>query len=470
MLKKFIKIFFIILLSSFFILSIQANTNSPKYIFLFIGDGMGISQRTLTEYFYRYKNNDTDFQLTMNKFPVSGMMSTDSLNSIVTDSAAAGTALSTGFKTNNGMISTLPDGKKPLTIIELAEKQGLATGIATTTRLTHATPAVFLSHIKDRGKENNIAMQYLKTDVEYLAGGGYRHFLPQNNKKLKSKRKDKKNLINSFKKLNYKIFLSEKDTESFLNHEIELKEKIFASFSYSHMDYEIDRIKNNQPSLKEMTQKGIETLSKYKNGFFFMIEGGRIDHACHANDPVTTIYDTKELDESIETAYRFYKKHPENTLIIVTADHETGGLSLGGYNKYSMDFTKLQLIDFSLCESLFYNHPYKGNDEKYFSFLKDKLNIKKIEIESKNRIKNIMKKYKKSKEKGEKRNTKIAQYKISLAVIEYVNKLSKIGWTTKAHTGTRVPLTAVGIKSELFMGYKDNTDISKIIQKIIKDN
>src|SRR6056297_2519087 len=198
--RKFIRrisilVVFVLVLTSFLGVYAQLDTKkAPKYIFYFIGDGMGISQRKLADIYLDEKNNKN---LIMNNFPVNSFIDTRSLNSYITDSAAAGTALATGYKTNNGMISVRPDSDKKLeTIVELAENKGLSTGVISTTRLTHATPAVFTAHNKDRGKENEIAIDLLDSGVDFFYGGGLKHFIPSKIKN--SERKDNKNLLEKF--------------------------------------------------------------------------------------------------------------------------------------------------------------------------------------------------------------------------------------------------------------------------------
>ena len=295
----------------------------PKYIFYFIGDGMGAAQRQIAE---EYKKGvmKEDGKLLLNSLPFSAITTTYSADTLITDSAAAGTALATGHKTNNGYIAKDTKGKDLKTLLEMAQEDGKATGLVTTTRITHATPAVFASHNIDRDDENGIAEDYVKSNVDYFAGGGFRHFVKKGGE-LTSKRKDDRDLVKEFADKGYKTFVSESSIKDYKNWTPKKGEKAFVAIEASHMPYEIDR-KAEVPSLKYMTEKGIELLKQDKDGFFMMVEGGRIDHASHANDVMGTIYDTIAFDDAIKSAYEFYEKNPKDTLIVIAADHETGSL------------------------------------------------------------------------------------------------------------------------------------------------
>ncbi|MCG8531809.1 MAG: alkaline phosphatase, partial [Desulfovibrionales bacterium] len=172
---------------------------APKYVFYFIGDGMGPAQRQSAQYFKKVETQDPSARLIMNSLPISALVTTHSDNTMITDSAAGGTALATGFKTTNGVVGKLPDGTDVKSIAEAARDAGYAVGLATTTRITHATPAAFSAHNMSRGNENEVALDQLASDFDYLAGGGFRHFVAQGNAQgLKSKRRDGRDLVAEF--------------------------------------------------------------------------------------------------------------------------------------------------------------------------------------------------------------------------------------------------------------------------------
>lgn len=437
--------------------------DSPKYVFYLIGDGLGASQRQAAEYFLQQKTGDKNAKLVMNQLPVAGINTTHSADSLVTDSAAAGTALAAGFKTNNGVISMLPDGTPVKTLVEAAEEKGMATGIITTTRLTHATAAVFASHNMNRNAENEIAYDYLDSGVEFFAGGGYRHFVPQNWQWGSSKRKDNINVAQEFYKLGYNVFLTENDTDKFRSYKPESKEKVFAAFTYSHMPYEIDRDNSKVPSISEIAAKGIDVLSKYPKGFFMMVEGGRIDHACHANDPVGTIYDTLAFDVVVSKAYEFYKAHPEDTLIIAAGDHETGGYGLGFGKNYFLKMDELFDVKVSTADVL--QDIYKGDRAQYYNYIAANLGLDNLTPAEKASIEKAMNIVDTG--SGDSAGEYGGYNPVAIAVTHILSERANMYWTTYAHSATAIPLSAVGVGAENMGGYKDNTEICKSVASVM---
>jgi len=442
-----------------------ARAKAPKYVFYFIGDGLGSSQRQVAEYFYRDKTGDKTAKLTINKLPVAGINTTHSADSLVTDSAAAGTALAAGVKTNNGMISVLPDGRSVKTLIECAEDRGMATGLVTTTRLTHATPAVFAAHNESRNNENEIAADFLDSGVDFFAGGGYRHFVPQDWKWGKSKRKDNTNVAQEFAKMGYKVFIGDKNgAQSFKNYKPTGKEKVFAAFTYSHMPYEIDRINTGSkvPSLAEMTDKAIDVLEEYPKGFFMMVEGGRIDHACHANDPAGTIHDTLAFDKAVQEAYEFYKQHPDETLIVVVGDHETGGMGLGFGKNYFLKMDELKDVKVSVDDTL--EGKYTGDREVFFKYVEENLGLDNLTAVEKAEIEKAMDLVDNKTDVG----TLYGGYDpVAIACTHVVSERANLHWTTYAHSATSIPMSAIGKGASAFAGYKDNTEIAKAMADLM---
>jgi len=254
-----------------------------------------------------------------------GYMETTSLSSIVTDSAPASVAWATGSKTVNGMLSSLPDQRPLKTIMELLKAQGYACGLVTTTRITHATPAAWVSHQMDRDAEDDIALDYLKFKPDVLLGGGSRHFDP-------SRRKDGKDIFRAFADAGYDVV---KDRNSLISKEtISSKKPLLGTFNPSHISYYVDRINNHelgskQPTLAEMTQIALSKLSGNPRGFILQVEAGRIDHANHSNDAWAAIMDTYEMDMTMEVINEYLKANP-NTLVIVTSDHGNAGWGING--------------------------------------------------------------------------------------------------------------------------------------------
>ena len=290
-----------------------------RNIIFCIGDGMGVGQVALA----RMKAAGAAGLLYMERMPVSGFIRTHSANALVTDSAAAGTALASGVKTNNGIIGMTPDGTGSQTILEAAKDKGMATGLVVTSTISHATPAAFASHVMSRKMQDKIAEQLIANKVNVLFGGGEEYFLPKSS--CKSKRNDEKNLIEQAKEAGYLYIRTAEELET-IHHTHTLG--LFQLGSLTTVAPE--------PSLAELTAKAIDILSRQrkggeKQGFFLMVEGSQIDWACHDNDAARTIRQTLLFDQAVKAAIDFAKKD-KNTLVVVTADHETGGLTVKSGN------------------------------------------------------------------------------------------------------------------------------------------
>lgn len=256
-----------------------------KNVIYLIGDGMGLSQVYLTSML-------EGRPLSLMKTPYIGLVKTHSANSWVTDSAAAGTALASGFKTNNGMINILPDGTVVPTIFEVAKTYGVRTGIVVTCRVTHATPAAFYAHVKSRNEENEIARQLVENEtVDVVMGGGWANFLP---KDLGGKRDDNLNLIELAKEKGY-IYVKTREELSKISAD---SDKILALFAPSHLDPASSR--KEQPMLYEMVEKVLEILSKDDEPFFLMVEGSQIDWEAHDNDIYGVWKEVVEFDKAVQ--------------------------------------------------------------------------------------------------------------------------------------------------------------------------
>lgn len=314
-----------------------------KNVILMIGDGMGFAQLTAARW-EKSGENLTAYagtSLNMDHLDYDGFVSTYSANSFITDSAAATTAICTGQKSVNDVLNQdhtavwkKKNGQNLTTIAELAKRAGYATGALTTTRITHATPAGFYAHINDRDDEATIAEQLLASGMDVAMGGGYKFFVAKDQKTPfagKSKRTDNRDLVRESKALGYAFVYNE---SGLISIDANNTRKLLGIFDDDHMLYELQRInqtKNREPSLQEMTTTAISVLSKNPKGFLLMVEGGRIDHAGHARSYDNATADALAFDEAVKVALD-YAKQNNNTLLIVTADHETGGLDLGAKN------------------------------------------------------------------------------------------------------------------------------------------
>ncbi|MHA1960322.1 MAG: alkaline phosphatase [Candidatus Thorarchaeota archaeon] len=276
----------------------------PFNIILMIGDGMGPEHVKLG----RWVEVGPNGRLVMEQLPFSANVTTYSADSNVTDSSAAATAMATGVKTNNGFVAIDPDNTTLETILEIAQSFGRATGVVTTTTIQHGTPASFMTHVQNRNNFSEITRQIIESaNVDVLLGGGNRYFSDDQ--------------IDAMVAAGYTYV----DNRSEM-HAVSVG-KVLGLFSYGHMADERYRDYDRTPSLAEMTSKSIEILSQDPQGFFLMIEGGKIDHAAHSNHKADTALELIAFDNAVEVALQYVSSHP-NTILIVTADHETGGLSI----------------------------------------------------------------------------------------------------------------------------------------------
>lgn len=288
--------------------------NLSRSVILFIGDGMGEAQRNAAS----FSLGDT---LVMDDMPAYGFSRTNSADSDITDSAAAATAIATSVKTNNGIIGMDRNLNVLRTILEEAHIRGMSTGLITNVQITHATPAAFAAHVEDRDMMTEIAKQMLDAGVDVLLGGGEDYFIPISESGCypqPGKRSDGRNLINEAIASGYTYVCK---AASFNNLDPSTTERLMGLFADEGMSRPFT------PTLEEMTQKSIEILSKNPNGFFLMVEGGQIDWAAHSNDADDVISDVIGLDQAVAVAKQF-GVIDNDTLIIVTADHETGGMSV----------------------------------------------------------------------------------------------------------------------------------------------
>ncbi len=292
------------------------STNTTNII-LFIGDGMGNAHRLAA----RWVSVGETGMLSMDNMSTNSWAQTGSADDPVTDSAAAATAMSTGVKTNNGVIGMDADLNIVFTILEEAKSRGKKVGLVTTTQVTHATPAAFAAHKRNRNLMTDIAEQILDAEVDVILGGGEDEFLPTTQIGCfpeAGERNDGRNLIDEATALGYTYVCEPADFSAV---------DAVSTFRLLGLFADEGMTRPFTPSLAEMTQKAIDILSKSSKGFFLMVEGGQIDWASHSNDADNAISDTIELDKAVKVAKDFVLVD-NDTLVIVTADHETGGMSV----------------------------------------------------------------------------------------------------------------------------------------------
>ena len=442
----------------FTLLSIRVEAApSARYIFLFIGDGMGIQQRNAAELYLAgapesgKHNKEGGSHLVMNTLPVQGIITTHSLSGI-TDSAAAATALSTGKKTSNGRIGMDPSGKTRFSsIAKIAKNRGMKVGVVTSSFLQDATPAAFYANAPSRKDISLIGDQLVKSGFDYFSGGF---------RSTKEEKKNKKNLFNLAAAAGYILVKQDSDWGY-----VYPGQRVLATpsrLSGGGMPYEIDR-KEKEMSLSDYVRRGIQLLNN-SDGFFMMVEGGKIDLACHANDLATSIHETIAFDRSIQEALAFYKKHPDETLIIVTSDHETGGLELKAQEIDSFKFHALlsrQNKSYLAAEGRV-GRMKTATEELFFGLnqtVGDPLSLSREELREVSRVWDLRR------QKGIKG---YATYDpLTVTELRLRDKRLNVSWSTFYHTGKPVAISALGVKESAFAGELDNTDVFRILSELI---
>ena len=456
-----------------------------KYVFFFIGDGMGQPQRTATEMYLAAKEGKPhgSVKLAMTELPAQGLMTTYTANSIIPDSAGTATSMACGVKTNSGMIGVTPDGKTVPNLSEQARQKGMKVGIISTVSIDHATPACFYSHQFSRNYYHDIDHDLVNSGYEFFGGGGFKD--PVSGKKAK----DKKSLGDALaiaKTNGYKIVTNKADFDNLKNGDgkaIVVNEWLQDSAA---MPYLIDR-SDKDLSMADLTAKAIEMLDG-PQGFFIMAEGGKVDWACHANDAVSSIYDMIDLDNAVKVAMDFYNKHPQETLILVTGDHECGGLTIGfAGTKYDnffniLDSQKNSFTQFSDKVLADYKKAhasdYKFDDVKpmiteYFGLkfdgdAKDRLVLSSSEAAQ---IEAAFVRSMKGEEEKSKDQESYLLYggyePLTVTVTHLLNQKAGLGWTSYSHTGVPITVSALGVGDSTFNGYYDNTDIAKKLRAVM---
>lgn len=467
---------------------------TPKYVFVFIGDGMSYPQIQSAAYYtgkdaagivdvVKKSENPSDSPemkaLSFYQFPIAGSASTYDATSFAPDSASTATSIFTGYKTHSSSINVDITKKiKYRTIAEqLRDQKKYKIGVISTVNLNHATPAATYAHQASRKSNYPIGQELVSSNFEYFAGGALMD--PQD------KNKDKTSIYDLAKNAGYKVCFDQKSAAALKNGDkaLVIAETLADSDS---MSYDNDR-KEGEWALRDYVRKGIEVLDN-KTGFFMMVEGGKVDWACHANDARSSIADTLALSEAVEEAISFYNKHPKETLILVTADHETGGLTIGyAGTDYNLFFRTLdsQKISYAKFDSD-YVSAYKKNGTSFESVMKDveKLfGLKMPGADGSNKNGGLvltdyeLSRIKTAYEKTIKNDNNRSQMEydiygtyepLTITITHILNAKSGLGWTSNSHTGLPVPVFALGAGQEEFKGFYDNTEIYKKLAKLTK--
>ncbi|MFI3289191.1 MAG: alkaline phosphatase [Rikenellaceae bacterium] len=483
-------------------------SGEAKYIFYFIGDGMAAPQVRLAEAaltspefqknYAKQTNSSTLIeQLNIESLSITGLATSNAQNRYITDSAAAGTALATGSKTNVGMISESAEGQPLKTIAEMARDKGMKVGIVSSVSIDHATPACFYAHIPSRNNYHVISDQLLTSGFDYFGGG-----MVKLDKRASAEGTDKATAYATYKKRaeesGFKLVTTKSEFDRVGKGEsksVIATLDMLANEQYtgdgSALPYTIDLSKqsseDNKISLAQFTQKGIE-LMEGEDGFFMMVEGGKIDWTCHANDAAACAYEVVAFDEAIGVALDFAAKHPTQTLIVVTGDHDCGGLAIGfAGTGYESAFNILanprtsyaeftggavqritagepfeKLLAYA-CEQFGFTDNIKDGSD---GIIQSTMELSNIEVsmlkdayqKSQNKINGV---------KFTHDDLYFAAYggydPFTTTCTHIINNKSGVEFASFSHTAVPVMVFAQGVNAELFSGYYDNTDIAKRI-------
>ncbi len=488
----------------------SSNSAGPKYVFLFIGDGMASPQIHATEaYLASLQDDDTVAggvkakKLAMSEFPVQGMQMSYANDRFITGSAAAGTALACGKKTNIGVIAMDPKATMPYTTLaEAAKWKGKKVGIISSVSIDHATPAVFYAHQPSRNNYEQIDFELLNSGFDYFAGGGFR--------------------VNKWKSAQYDGMSNEE------RYQVVENTAVANGFRYADTRAEFDALNENSGqaiavnpyldgsnaipyainrmnadgageayegsiTLAEFTAKGIELMEGNSQGFFMMVEGGKIDWACHANDARAAIEDTIAFDDAVQVAVDFAEEHPSQTLIVVTGDHECGGMSLGfagtGYETYYERLVN-QTIAYDDFDSTIFSDYLAGHDPApanidadmwqiiytYFGLDGASLTDDTDDDLSEYEISLLEAAFDKavhetSSNYQEEDNLLYDYYNpLSVTITHLLNRKAGLAWTSYYHTAVPVPVLVSGVNADIFDGYYENTDVANKIAEIMNIN
>lgn len=445
-----------ILFGAFVCASAVAFAAAPKYVFVFIGDGMSTPQRLMAEDFSKRTGRG---ELAMNHLARRTETATKSANKVVTDSAAAATAIACGEKTDNGMLGMRPDGTRIESVAAVAKKAGRKVGIVTTVTIVHATPAGFYAHNRSRGDSRAIAMDLVKSGFDYFAGGGIGGWTQPkggyfdtngNFVKLEEGREAVPGIDPySLWQTNGYTFVKD-DLAAFKA--LKPGRPVWCVFGESGMDYALDR-DGSQPTLAEIVEKGIELLDG-PDGFFLMCEGGKVDYAGHANDAGGSVAEQLSLDDAVKVATRFAKAHPGETLIVTTGDHETGGL-IRGITGAGAAFDPA-LLKHQRCTASKFSSIFKNAQEKNAAFSFDDAMALVREnfglggpVPLTDADRDELKKAFEQKKPAE----------FAGAAKRILSAHAGLAWKSGGHTALPTMTTAEGPGSEILEGMTDNTEI-----------
>lgn len=433
-----------------------------RYVFYFIGDGMGMGHVNAAETYNRdvLKNENPMLMLT---FPVASQVRTYSFNKPVTDSAAAGTALSTGHKTNNSMLGMSPDTLDVNSIARDFMDAGYSVGVASTVRGDDATPAAFYAHVPKRSMTEDIVADAVESGVSFFGAPVFRG--------IKNSKGEDSGWLDRMKNSGYNVVYDYSEYET-LGPEAKKVLMLSSKPAGEQVGYTIDSIPGAM-TCEQLTKACLSQMEKINSpeGFFMMVEGGNIDWAAHANDGGAVIKEVLNFQKAIDVAYKFYLQHPDETLIVVTADHDTGGMALG---RYETRYPDLSIADFQKISKDRFSDMWRDELksgrtvtwQEMETFLKENLGFwGGIELSEKEtaELKKAFQATFVKKDGVTEKNLYNDFNSFTVKVFDIFNTHLGIGWTTGYHTGNFVPVYAVGEGSELFTRNLNNIEIPKLI-------
>nr|NQU92131.1 alkaline phosphatase [Bacteroidota bacterium] len=458
------------------LLSVTLSGQQVKYAFFFIGDGMGLSHIALAEAYQAAVDEETGFKkLSFTEFPNVGLATTYAENRLITGSAAAGTALATGHKTTINTIGM--EGKKEQnlqSISEMIKSHGWKVGIISSVSIDHATPAVFYAHRPHRNDYYEIGMQISKSGFDFFGGGGLREPLGDGSGK---------SIYLDLQESGYLFTNTREEFEKLSSNSGKVVATGNILGSAGALRYVIDQTDMDIP-FENFVEKGIELLDN-QTGFFMMAEEGKIDWAAHGNDGASVVHNVLSLSKAVDKAMAFYHQHPNETLIVVTADHETGGLALGfAGTHYKSDILLLSKqkvsteLFITIADSLIdYSSKPANGFKKTMDLVGEYFGIGGQKGLPLSELETIMLQYAYKHMTGEKKLPDDTAYllyggynPIAVTASGILNNRAGISWTSWSHTAVPVPVFAIGPGSEVFNGYYDNTDIPKKIIELLDFN
>lgn len=454
-----------LIISILFCLSLQAKEKGPKYIFYFIGDGMSQTSVYATSIFNKTVKPDGRSEAPVfTTFPISKFITSYSASSLVTDSAAAGTGLATGCKTRNYGVGVDKDIKRVKNIAELLSETGRKVAIITNVGINHATPSAFYAHNRSRSKYKAIISDLIDSPTDFIAGST-----------ILARSRDSVTVESEIERVvKGGFYYTQKPEEAA---KITGKRVMLLSdeLDRENMRYSIDSPhKNGHSHLTQYCRSAIDYLeaNQGKEGFFLMCEGGKIDYAHHDNDAAGGFYEINEFSDCVSMAVEFMKKHPKETLIVVTSDHETGGMAIG-FNLYKMEFDKLAWQNISEEELTDCQRRMQSEGRTSWEDVKDLLSQRlgfwsHIEISEAEEAK-LKEAYKSSfstEAEGIKGFYSINS-QLSVTAIEMLNEKAWIKWASRHHTGAQVPLFVAGAGCMEFVSCSDQTDVPRTIAKLL---